>query len=192
MSLHIVYSFKPEFLSSQPSQIQNGFGWMGPLRSSSFNSTCCKQGHLPLDQVTQSPIQPGFECFQEGPSTASLGNQFQCLTTLSVKNFFLISCLNLPSSSLKTFPLFLLVYALLKSPYPPFLQAPFSYWEATIRYLQSLPFSSLKSPSYLSLSSQGRYSIPLITFMALLCTCSNNCMFFFCWEPQNYICITSI
>ena len=33
-----------------------------------------------LDQVAQSPIQPGLEHFQGGASTASLGNLFQCLT----------------------------------------------------------------------------------------------------------------
>ena len=39
----------------------------------------------------------------EGGSTISLGNLFQCLTTLTVRNFFLISSLNLLSSSLKPF-----------------------------------------------------------------------------------------
>jgi len=50
------------------------------------------QGHLPLDQVAHSPIQPGLECFQGGGFTTSVGNLFQCVTTLTVKNFFLISC----------------------------------------------------------------------------------------------------
>ena len=27
---------------------------------------CYRQGHLPLDQVAHSPIQPGLECFQGG------------------------------------------------------------------------------------------------------------------------------
>ena len=39
------------------------FGLEGPLR---FQPPCCKQGHLPLDQVVQSPIQPGLEFFQGG------------------------------------------------------------------------------------------------------------------------------
>jgi len=42
-----------------------------------------------------------------GASTASLGNLFQCVTTLCVKNFLLISNLNLPCPSLKLFPLVL-------------------------------------------------------------------------------------
>ncbi|KAK4822238.1 hypothetical protein QYF61_011879 [Mycteria americana] len=53
-----------------------------------------------------------------GASTTSLGNLFQCLTTLIVKNFFLISSLNLPSFSLKPLPLVLSLHALVKSPSP--------------------------------------------------------------------------
>jgi len=37
---------------------------------------CYRQGHLPLDQVAHSPIQPGLECFQ-GRSILNLGNQQQ-------------------------------------------------------------------------------------------------------------------
>ena len=36
--------------------------------------------------------------------TTSLGSLFQCMTTLSVKNLFLISSLNLPCHSLTPFP----------------------------------------------------------------------------------------
>ncbi|KAK4819077.1 hypothetical protein QYF61_025310 [Mycteria americana] len=62
-------------------------------------------GNLPLEQVAQSPIQPGLEHFQGWGITAALGNLLQCLTTLTVKNFFLVSNLNLPSFSLKPSPL---------------------------------------------------------------------------------------
>ena len=41
----------------------------------------------------------------DGALTASLGNLLQCVTTLWVKNFLLISSLNLPCLSLKPFPL---------------------------------------------------------------------------------------
>ena len=41
---------------------------------------------------------------REGAVTASLGNLCQCLTTLMVKNFFLISNVNLPSFTLKPLP----------------------------------------------------------------------------------------
>ena len=44
---------------------------------------------------------------RDGASTTSLGNLFQCVTTLCVKNFLLISYLNLPCLSLKPFPLVL-------------------------------------------------------------------------------------
>jgi len=61
---------------------------------------------------------------REGAATVSLGNLFQCLATLTEKNFFLISNLNLPSFSLKPLPLVLSLLALVKSPSPAFLQAP--------------------------------------------------------------------
>ena len=44
---------------------------------------------------------------RDGDSTTALGSLFQCLTTLSVKKFFLISNLNLPWCNLKPFPLVL-------------------------------------------------------------------------------------
>jgi len=53
---------------------------------------------------------------REGADTASLGNLFQCFTTLMVKNFFRMSRLNLPSFSLEPFPLVLTLHTLVKSP----------------------------------------------------------------------------
>ena len=44
---------------------------------------------------------------RDGDSTTSLGILFQCLTTLSVKKFFLISNLNLPWLNLRPFHLIL-------------------------------------------------------------------------------------
>ena len=77
-----------------------------------------EQGHLPLDRVAQSSIQSGLEHFQGRASAASLGNLCQCFTTLMVKNFLLISNLNLPSFSLQPFPLVLSLHTLVKSPSP--------------------------------------------------------------------------
>jgi len=61
------------------------------------------QRHLSSGQVTQSSIQPDLERVQgetlDGPSTTSLGQLFQCLTSLIVKKLFLISNLNLLSSA---------------------------------------------------------------------------------------------
>uniref|UniRef100_A0A8C4VNJ2 NIPA like domain containing 2 n=1 Tax=Gopherus evgoodei TaxID=1825980 RepID=A0A8C4VNJ2_9SAUR len=54
---------------------------------------------------------------KEGDSTTSLGNPFQCFTTLLVKKFFLISNLNLPHCNLK---LLLLVLSSGTSLEPPF------------------------------------------------------------------------
>ena len=52
---------------------------------------------------------------RDGASTTSLGNLFQCVTTLCVKNFLLISNLNLHCLSLKTFPLVLSLSTLVNS-----------------------------------------------------------------------------
>jgi len=38
----------------------------GTLNIIWFQPPCHEQGHLPLDQVAQSSIQPGLEHFQEG------------------------------------------------------------------------------------------------------------------------------
>jgi len=56
----------------------------------------------------------------DGASTTSLGNLCQGFTTLSVKKFFFMSRLNLPSFSLKPSPLVLLLEALLRSLSPSF------------------------------------------------------------------------
>jgi len=58
---------------------------------------------------------------REGAPTASLGNLCQCLTTLIVKNFFLMASTNLPSFSSKPLPLGLSLQTLVKSPSPAFL-----------------------------------------------------------------------
>ena len=53
---------------------------------------------------------------RDGDSTTSLGSLFQCLTTLSVKKFFLISSLNLPWCNLRPLPLILLLVTWEKRP----------------------------------------------------------------------------
>ena len=98
-------------------------------------------------------------------STTSLGNLFQCLTTLTVKYFFLISNLNLPSISLKPFPLVLSPQTLLMNLSPSFLYPIFSYWKAAIRAPWSLLFSRLNSPSSFILS--GGLLYPLDHFYCL-------------------------
>lgn len=82
-------------------------GLRGSLKLISFQPSCHEQGHFPPDLVAQGLIQPGLEhCQGHGTSTISPETLFQCLTTLTVLNFFLISNLNLLSFSWKPFPLF--------------------------------------------------------------------------------------
>jgi len=63
-------------------------GWKGPQRSLRCNPPCHKQGCSPSDQAVQGSTQPG-------PPTQSSGQQCQDLTALWVRNFFLLSNLNL-------------------------------------------------------------------------------------------------
>jgi len=75
-------------------------------------------------RVPRAPSNLALNPAREGAATASLGSLGQGPTTLMVKNFFLISNLNLPSFSLQPFPLVLSLRTLVQSPSPPFLQAP--------------------------------------------------------------------
>jgi len=65
------------------------------------------QGCQPPHQAAQSHIQSGLECLQGWGIHRLLGQSDQCVTTLWVKNFLLISNLNLTCPSLKPFPLVL-------------------------------------------------------------------------------------
>ena len=72
------------------------------LKAHPVPSPCSGQGHLPLDQAAQGPIQSGLEHIQ-GQSILSLSGQPVpvCLTILSVESFPLTSNQNLPLFSLK-------------------------------------------------------------------------------------------
>lgn len=48
------------------SEVMCGLGWKGPFKIIYFHPPCYRQGHLPLDQVSQSPIQSGLEPLQGG------------------------------------------------------------------------------------------------------------------------------
>ena len=104
---------------------------------------CYVQGRQPADQAAQSHIQPGLECLQGWGIHSLLGQPVQCVTTLCVKNFLLISNLNLPPLSLKPLPLVLSLSILVNSCSPSYLYTPFKYWKATMRSPQSLLFSKL-------------------------------------------------
>ena len=45
---------------------------------------CREQGHLQVDQVAQSPVQPDLECFQGWGISQVVGNPCQGFTTLRV------------------------------------------------------------------------------------------------------------
>ena len=42
------------------------FGLEGTSKITCFKTPCYRQGHLPLGEVAESPIQPDLECFQGG------------------------------------------------------------------------------------------------------------------------------
>jgi len=56
-----------------PHRIIEQFGLEGTLQIIKFQPPCHGQGHLPLDQVAQSPIQPGLEHCQGGDSHSFSG-----------------------------------------------------------------------------------------------------------------------
>ena len=93
-----------------------------------------------------------LNAYRDGAFTISLGNLFQCFTTLCVKNIFLISNLKLPWLSLKPFLLVLSLSTLVNSHSPSCLYTPFKYWKAAMRSPQSLLFSKLKLNSCLLIS----------------------------------------
>ena len=74
-------------------------------------------------RLLKVPFNLALNASRQGTSTASLGNLFQCLTTLIVKTLFITSNINQPSFSLKPLPLVLSLHALVQSPSPAFLQA---------------------------------------------------------------------
>ena len=113
------------FTDSKIHRIIEWLGLEGTFKIIWFQPPCYRQGHLPLDQAAHSPIQPSLDCLQGMVIHTLSCNLFQCLTTLTVKNFFLSSIhLNLPSSSLKPFPLLLLLHALIKKSLPSFPVGP--------------------------------------------------------------------
>ena len=68
----------------------------------------------PQTRLLKAPSSLALNTSREGASTTSLGNLFQFLTTLTVKNFFLISNINLPSFSSKLLPPILSLHSLVK------------------------------------------------------------------------------
>ena len=128
-------------------------GWKEAYRSSSSNVPAVGRGIFHQTSLLKAPSNLSLNTSREGTATASPGYLYQCLTTLLVKNFFLMSNINLPYFSLKPLLLLLSLQALVKSPYHAFLWAPFRYWKAAIRPPRSLLCSRLNNPNSFSLST---------------------------------------
>jgi len=101
----------------------NVLGWKRPLKAIVVQLPAMNRD-APSSISAHSPVQPNLQCLQGRGTTTSLGNLHQCLTALSVKNFFLIFNLNLSAFSSKPFPLVLSQQILLKSLSPSFLRVP--------------------------------------------------------------------
>ena len=71
------------------------------LKGHLIQCPCNEEGHPWLDQVLRAPSSLTFNVSKDKASTTTLGNLLQCLTTLTVKNFFLISNLNLKGETMK-------------------------------------------------------------------------------------------
>lgn len=82
-------------------------------------------------------------------ATSSLGSLCQCLTTLTVKNFFIMPNLNLPSFIRKLFPLVLSLSALRVT--LPFLKSPLKLLQGCVEVFPDLMLCvTCHSPSLLS------------------------------------------
>jgi len=58
------YREVPHVFTSCTRRIIECFGLEGTFRGHLVQPPCNEQGHLQPDQVAQSPVQPGLECFQ--------------------------------------------------------------------------------------------------------------------------------
>ncbi|KAK4820995.1 hypothetical protein QYF61_009461 [Mycteria americana] len=114
------------------SHYEEGRGWIASREGSEASGY--KLVVLPQSATSTRPVNSS----RDGDSTTSLGSLFQCLITLSVKKFLIISNLNLPWHNLTPSPLLLgrrdrphlsttsfqvVVESDEVSPQPPFLQA---------------------------------------------------------------------
>ena len=98
----------------------------GTLKGHLVQPPCKEQGHPQLHQVLRASSSLTLGVSRDGASTNFLVNLYQCVTIFIVQNLFLISYLNLPSFSLKLFPLGLPQQTLLK-PVPSSLQPSSRY-----------------------------------------------------------------
>jgi len=95
-------------------EAENGLGWKGPLKAIQSNHAATSRDIFTQIRLLRAPSSLAWNVSRDGASPTALGNLCQSFTIRIVKNFFLISSLNLLSFSLKPLPL-LLQQAVLKS-----------------------------------------------------------------------------
>ena len=105
-------------------------------------------------RLPRATSSPALNASRDGASTASLGNLFQCVSTLWLKNFLLISHLNLPCLSLRPFSLVLSLSTLVNS-HLPSIYCQFFISSAPVRV--KYDFSLKKWSSYFSFSLNRRH-----------------------------------
>jgi len=76
-------------------RIIQSFDLEGTVEDHLVQLPCSEQAHLQLPQVLRAPSSLTLGVCRDGAPITSLGNMCQCFTSLSIKNFFLISNLNL-------------------------------------------------------------------------------------------------
>jgi len=64
-------------------KVIESFEWEGTFKNHQIQLPCNEQGHLQLDEVAQSPVS------RDGAATTFLGNLYQCLITVIVKQYLL-------------------------------------------------------------------------------------------------------
>ena len=130
----------------QNHRIREWFGLEATFKNLLVHPHCHGQGHLSLDQVAQSPVQPDLEHFQWRGTHNFSGQAVP--TTRIIKKF--VPYVQ-PKSNLFQFKIFApcpvtIGLDILSSLSSSFLQAPFVHWKAAVRSPQSLLFSRLNSP----------------------------------------------
>ena len=102
-------------------ELQNGLCWKESYTSSSSNPPAMGRDTFHFTRLLKASSNLALNTSREGASTTSLGNLFQCLTILKVKNFSFVVDLNLLCFSLKPLFFVLSLHALVKSSSPVFL-----------------------------------------------------------------------
>lgn len=127
------------------------------------------QQHCPLDQVSQTSIQPGLEHFP-GWGINNLSRQpCPVLHHSQSKEFLPNSPFKSTLLELKAIFLWTVTFDDAAKPSPALLKGPFRYWKAAVRSCWSLFFYRLNTNS-LCLSLHKRCYRPWIILVALLRT----------------------